>query len=175
MGGFNLTMLQLILRKVKILAQSAANTLQTRGSRFKKPQIPSSLHAVVTCTQERQKLWGHDSHDGLVLQNDSSVVVADVAKGVPMGLWQPICKRGTSDRIRLTVALLERNIEPSYVRPKPMFSCRFPFRLMTFLSGVGKAQTCQAGCQRRNAASGQVLMIYHFGSDQHHFLGGHDG
>ena len=87
MGGFNLTMLQLILRKVKILAQSAANTLQTRGSRFKKTQIPSSLHAVVTCTQERQKLWGHDSHDGLVLQNDSMRMLL---KGC---LWQPICKR----------------------------------------------------------------------------------
>ena len=87
-------MLQLILRKVKILAQNAANTLQTRGSRFKKPQIPSSLHAVVTCTQERQKLWGHDSHDGLVLQNDSSVVVAYVAKGVPMAAYLQTVGRG---------------------------------------------------------------------------------
>jgi hypothetical protein len=112
-----------------------------------------------------------------------SRVVGDVARGVwPMAAYlQTMVGRGpsphhlgTSDRIRPRIAWKEKLQEPPYLRLKLTFSCRFSFQLMTSLSGVGKSQTRQAGWQRRNAASSQVLMIYRFGSDQH-FLGGHGG
>ena len=72
-------------------AINALQSMETRDSRFKIQQIPSSFHALHT---RSKKLWGHDSHDGLVLQNDSRVVVADVAKGVPMAAYLQTVGRG---------------------------------------------------------------------------------
>ena len=177
MRDFNLTMLQLI--PCNILQR-----METRDSRFKCCKYRPAYTLCGNSHTRAKKTFGAWFIWWIGVAKWLSWVVGDVDRGVwPMAAYlQTMVGRGpsphhlgTSDRIRPRIAWKEKLQEPPYLRLKLTFSCRFSFQPMTSLSGVGKSQTRQAGWQRRNAASSQVLMIYRFDSDQHHFLGGHGG
>ena len=84
MRDLNLTMLQLIpctscnVWKRDTQGSNAANTVHL-------------TRCAVTHIQERRKLLGYDSHDGLVLQNHCPEWLGMLLEGY--GLWQPICKQ----------------------------------------------------------------------------------